>query len=198
MGLSPDAKARVTLSMPGEEPKCLCTKERGRSPQQKRKRACSSDLWDKGTLPGAVGGGHSHLQNGSIKLTGTQKPALPEPALKRRDQGSGRVSPGPTSSSLPGLVSPFNLEGCGLLDPLGHLQRGADGGAALGAWSVFVPTRAAGAAQTFVKGSTCGPRPSQQRSRSSGPAEGIRTPHIPLWPQRQLQPGLRVPERAFE
>lgn len=47
MGLSPEAKARVTLNMPGEEPKCFCTKERGRSPQQKRKRACSSDLWDK-------------------------------------------------------------------------------------------------------------------------------------------------------
>lgn len=67
------------------------------------------------------------------------------------------MSPGPTSSSLPGLVSPFNLEGWGLLDPLGHLQRGADGGAALGAWSVFAATRGAGAAQTFVKGSTCGP-----------------------------------------
>ncbi|XP_019492885.1 PREDICTED: RBBP8 N-terminal-like protein isoform X1 [Hipposideros armiger] len=47
MGLSPKAEARVTLSMPGEEPTCFCTQERGRGPQQKRKRASSSDPWDK-------------------------------------------------------------------------------------------------------------------------------------------------------
>lgn len=88
MGLSPKAEVRVTLSMPGEEPKCFCTQERGRGPQQKRKRASSSDLWDKGTLPGQWVRGATaptppphlsgHLGNGISKLTATQKPALLE------------------------------------------------------------------------------------------------------------------------
>lgn len=43
-----------------------------------------------------------------------------------------------------------------------------------------------GSAQMFAKGGTCGPSPSQQSSRGSGPAEAVRTtPNFLFWPRRQ-------------
>ncbi|XP_039719673.1 RBBP8 N-terminal-like protein [Pteropus medius] len=187
VGLSP--KAGVTQSTPGEGPRCFCTAERGLSPQQKRKRVSSPDPWDKGTRPGRDGGCRSPGRPPTFLATGechpqtTRNPGTsPGSCPKAGPSGGGAqgqawvgAGPGPLTASP---ASPFNL-----VDGVsGTLTRGAEGVAP--GWGLLGVV-------------SVGPAPP---SRAAGAAPDLRVsghPHFLLWPQRQLQPGLQVPEKPL-